>query len=82
MRARQTDLTVTDPINPGFRDVVLAAVKAVKQFVLAPDQDLGYVSKREIPKFKVNDYGWPSISRSFLGAQEGLRPSLEDRARD
>ncbi|TFC37672.1 HEPN domain-containing protein [Cryobacterium sp. TMT2-42-4] len=59
---------MTKPINADFSKYVLAAVHGVKRLILDPDLKLGYVSRRHIPPFKVNAYGWPSVSTSQLGS--------------
>jgi Apea-like HEPN len=59
---------VTEPINPEFESHILAAVQGVKRLVLDPDVKLGYVSKRDVPAYKANDQGWPSISRNYSGS--------------
>lgn len=62
------DEIVTEPINPEFASYVLAAVRGVKRLVLDPDVKLGYVSRRDVPAYKENDRGWPSVSRSYFGS--------------
>jgi hypothetical protein len=62
------DEIVTEPINPELANCVLAAVKGVKRLVLDPDAKLGYVSRRDVPAFKTNAWGWPSVSTSYFGS--------------
>lgn len=59
---------MTQPIDEEFCQVVLTAVHAVKQFVLEPGRELGYIPRREVPKFKTNDHGWPSLATSFMAS--------------
>lgn len=58
--------TMTAPIHSEFERYVLAAVRGVKRLVLDPETKLGYVSRRDVPEYKTNDHGWPSISRSYF----------------
>lgn len=46
---------------------MLAAAQEVKRLVLDPEVKLGYVSRRDVPAFKTNGHGWPSVSRSYFG---------------
>lgn len=62
------DEVVTDPINPQLASYIIAAVQGVKRLVLDPDMKLGYVSRRDVPAYKTNDQGWPSVSRSYFGS--------------
>lgn len=57
---------MTQPIDDEFCNVILAAVRAVREFVLDPERDLGHVSRRAVPKFRTNEHGWPSVASSFL----------------
>ncbi len=60
--------SVFNPINPDFAALVLPAVESMKRLVLDPTLDLRYATRREVPEFSVNDYGWPSISTAHRGA--------------
>jgi hypothetical protein len=57
-----------DPIDPEFCVLVLEAVDAIKRVVHDSEPKVGYFSRRDLPSFEVNDQGWPSISKSPIGA--------------
>jgi hypothetical protein len=59
---------VDEPIDKEYAAVVLAAVEAVKRSVLGLDLTSGYIPRRNVPEYKVNEFGWPSITRTYFGS--------------
>lgn len=61
---------MAEPIDPEFASVTLAAVAACRTFALEPPRDLGYVSRLEIPEYKVNASGWPATIEGSSGSSK------------